>query len=64
MTELAEELEAQIPSLLDDEDAGPTTFVLQVNLFSSQRLSLNFILLLLPLLLLLLLMVVVTVPLQ
>lgn len=30
VTELAEELEAQIPPLLDDEDAGPTTFVLQV----------------------------------
>lgn len=30
VTELAEELEAQIPPLLDDEDAGSTTFVLQV----------------------------------
>ncbi|CAB1118301.1 unnamed protein product [Ectocarpus sp. CCAP 1310/34] len=31
VTELAEELEAQIPPLLDDDDAGPTTFVLQEN---------------------------------
>lgn len=31
MTELAQELEAQIPPLLEDEDAGPTTFVLQVD---------------------------------
>lgn len=34
VTELAEELEAQIPPLLDDEDAGPTTFVLQVQCVS------------------------------
>ncbi|CAM9811362.1 unnamed protein product, partial [Ectocarpus sp. 12 AP-2014] len=31
VTELAEELEAQIPPPLDDDDAGPTTFVLQEN---------------------------------
>lgn len=33
VTELAEELEAQIPPLLEDEDAGPTTFILQVIIF-------------------------------
>lgn len=31
VTELAEELEAQIPPPLEDEDAGATTFVVQVN---------------------------------
>lgn len=30
VTELAEELEAQIPAPLEDEDAGATTFVVQV----------------------------------
>ena len=30
VTELAEELESQVPALLLDEDAGPTTFVVQV----------------------------------
>lgn len=30
VTELAEELEGQIPALLEDEDAGPTTFIVQV----------------------------------
>lgn len=30
VTELAEEVEAQIPALLEDEDAGASTFVLQV----------------------------------
>ena len=30
VTELAEELEAQIPPPLKDEDAGATTFVVQV----------------------------------
>ncbi|CAM9277540.1 unnamed protein product [Ascophyllum nodosum] len=31
VTELAEELESQVPALLLDEDAGPTTFVVQEN---------------------------------
>lgn len=57
VTELAEELEAQIPPPLDDEDAGPTTFVLQVKLYPDSVLSD----ILLPVALLLLLSMVVVV---
>lgn len=37
VTELAEELEAQIPPLLEDEDAGPTTFILQASFLCTSR---------------------------